>query len=78
MLDFMLIQRLYLEEPVISRPQAIKVHGLNQIKLWEKMGIIERIQKGMNATSYYSVAELNKASFSTERNKYVTSIERKD
>lgn len=63
--------------PTIGVNEAIKKYGRTNIKLWEKMGIVERIQKGIGAKQYFSVAELNQAALHEKRYDYLRVEERK-
>ena len=63
--------------PTIGVNDAIKRYGRNNIKLWEKMGIIERIQKGQGAKQYFSISELNQAALHQKRYDYLSVEERK-
>jgi len=64
--------------PTIGVNEAISKYGKNNIKLWEKMGLLTRIQKGMGAKQYYSVADLNQAALHEKRYDYLTVKERKE
>lgn len=64
--------------PTIGINEAFKKYGKTNVRLWEKMGIVERIQKGMGAKQYFSVAELNQASLHEKRYDYLTVEERKE
>ncbi|MFD2599868.1 hypothetical protein ACFSQ3_12995 [Sphingobacterium corticis] len=64
--------------PTIGVNEAIKKYGKNNIKLWEKMKIIERVQKGMGAKQYFSVSDLNQAALHVKRYDYLTVKERNE
>lgn len=63
--------------PTIGVNEAFKRYGKTNVKLWEKMGIVSRIQKGMGAKQYFSVSELNQAALHEKRYDYLTVEERK-
>jgi len=62
--------------PTIGINAAFAKHGKNNVLLWEKMKLITRIQKGMGAKQYFSVAELNQAELHEKRYDYLTVEER--
>lgn len=63
--------------PVMSITDAYRKYGRNDVSLWEKMGLINRIQKGQRAKQYFSVSELNQAALYEKRYDYLTVEERK-